>query len=42
MGDFCMECFEEKFQENYSLTEGPKFDESGLKFMGRKRDPKDT
>ena len=40
MGDFCMECFEEKFQTNYVLTNGPEFDESGLKFMGRKKTPK--
>ncbi|MFX1364145.1 MAG: hypothetical protein ACFFCE_15340 [Promethearchaeota archaeon] len=37
MGDFCMECYKERFQENYILTEGPSFDDSGLKFMAKKR-----
>ena len=35
MGDFCMECYKEKFPD-YTLTDGPSFDESGLKFMGKK------
>ncbi len=36
MGDFCMECFKEKFPD-YGLTDGPEFDDSGLKFMGKKK-----
>lgn len=36
MGDFCMECYEERFKENYNLTDGPSFDDSGLKFMASK------
>ncbi|MFX1457055.1 MAG: hypothetical protein ACFFDB_16895 [Promethearchaeota archaeon] len=37
MGDFCMECYKERFQENYILTGGPGLDDSGLKFMAKKR-----
>lgn len=36
MGDFCMECFEEKFKDNYVLVDGPSFEEPGLKFMAPK------
>lgn len=36
MGDFCMECFEDKFKDNYVLVDGPSFEESDLKFMAPK------
>ncbi|NHJ22754.1 MAG: hypothetical protein EAX91_17555 [Candidatus Lokiarchaeota archaeon] len=40
MGDFCMECYKERFQDNYTLTDAPSFDDSGLKIMARKKNLK--
>ena len=37
MGDFCLDCYEKKFKDNYSLVDGPRFDNSGLKFLARKK-----
>ena len=38
MGDLCMECYKEHFPEpsDYDLIDGPDFDHSGLKYLGRK------
>ena len=37
MGDYCMDCYEERFKENYTLTDGPKSNDSGLRYLARKR-----